>query len=150
MEKVSRVDVNLSKELGLPVPEQIPIVPVISPKDRSDVNLEDADKDYREVRENLKRIISQSEEATQGILEVAQESQNPRAYEVVAQLISATLEANNKLIHLHKQVKEIKREEEGSPKTVTNNAIFVGNTADLQKMIRDMRKKELPDATQTG
>jgi len=150
MEKVSRVDINLSNELGLPIPEAIPIVPIISQREKPEANQQDADKDYREVRENLKRIISQSEEATQGILEVAQESQNPRAYEVVAQLISATLEANNKLIHLHKQVKEIKREEEGSPKTVTNNAIFVGNTADLQKMIRDMRRKELPDATQAG
>ena len=86
----------------------------------------------------MKRIIEKSEEAVESILEVAVESQNPRAYEVVAQLLAASLEANNKLMHLHRQIKDIKKDEPGKTTNVTNNSIFVGNTADLQKMIRNM------------
>ena len=148
MEEPTRVDLNLSKELNLPIPEVLPPKQTAVKQITSD--LKDADIDYREVRDNLRRVISQSEEATQGVLEVAQDSQNPRAYEVVAQLIAATLEANNKLIHLHKQMKEIKKEDAAKQTNITNNSIFVGNTADLQRMIRDMRKKELPDAPQAG
>jgi hypothetical protein len=151
MNEPTPVDMNLAKALDLPLPE-----PEVLPA-RVPVRVSahagataDADIDYREVRDNLKRVIMQSEEATQSILEVAQDSQNPRAYEVVAQLINANLEANNKLITLHKQMKEIKKEEESRQTNITNNSIFVGSTADLQKMIRDMRKKELPDAPQAG
>jgi hypothetical protein len=57
---------------------------------------------------------------------------------VVAQLLAASLEANNKLMHLHRQIKDIKKDEPGKTTNVTNNSIFVGNTADLQKMIRNM------------
>jgi hypothetical protein len=148
MEEPTRVDLNLSKELNLPIPEVLPSKPAVVKQISADIK--DADVDYREVRDNLRRVIMQSEEATQGVLEVAQDSQNPRAYEVVAQLISTTLEANNKLIHLHKQMKEIKKEDAGKQTNITNNSIFVGNTADLQRMIKDMKKKELPDAPQAG
>ncbi len=105
----------------------------------------DSDKDYREVRDNLKRVIVQSEDAIQGVLQVAQETQSARAYEVAAQLIQATLEANNKLMHLHKQLKDIKREDPiktAGNVTTTNNNIFVGNTAELSKFLRARRDLE--------
>lgn len=140
------VDENLSNALNLPTPEPQPKQEVVRAEVKSvKVNRTDADRDYSEVRENLKRIIEKSEEAIETILEVAVESQSPRAYEVVAQLIASSLEANNKLMHLHKQIKDIKREEPGRTTNVTNNSIFVGNTADLQKMLRNANNKMIED-----
>ena len=149
MKDPTPVDMNLAKALDLPEPEVLPARVPVRVSAHAGAT-EDADIDYLEVRDNLKRVIMQSEEATQSILEVAQDSQNPHAFEVVAQLINANLEANNKLINLHKQMKEIKKEDESRQTNITNNSIFVGSTADLQKMIKDMRKKELPDAPQAG
>lgn len=108
----------------------------------------DADDDYKEVRRNLKVIIEQSSSAIQGILELAEDSQQPRAYEVVAQLIGQTLEANTKLVDLHRRMKDIKKTEAGSkPTTVTNNSIFVGSTTELQKLIKSQR--QIIDANST-
>jgi hypothetical protein len=141
---MSDVDDNLSDALNLPKPE--PKQEVIHREVKSiKTGRTEADRDYTEVRDNLKRIIEKSEEAIESILEVAVESQNPRAYEVVAQLITTSLEANNKLMHLHKQIKDIKKEEPGKTTTVTNNSIFVGNTAELQKMLRTANTKMLED-----
>jgi len=101
-----------------------------------------ADDDYNEVRKNLKVVIEQSNSAIQGILELAEDSQQPRAYEVVAQLIGQTLEANTKLIDLHRRMKDIKKEDAPSKAaSVTNNSIFVGSTAELQKMIKAQQKQ---------
>jgi hypothetical protein len=138
---MSDVDDNLSNALNLPEPikETQIVSPVVGPKEiEARVVKPDAERDYAEVRQNLKRIIEKSEEAVESILEVAVESQNPRAYEVVAQLLAASLEANNKLMHLHRQIKDINKEEPDKTTNVTNNSIFVGNTADLQKMIRNL------------
>jgi hypothetical protein len=102
----------------------------------------EADDDYNEVRRNLKVVIEQSNSAIQGILELAEDSQQPRAYEVVAQLIGQTLEANTRLIDLHRRMKDIKKEDGRSKSTsVTNNSIFVGSTAELQKMIKAQQKQ---------
>jgi len=102
----------------------------------------EADDDYNEVRRNLKVVIEQSNSAIQGILELAEDSQQPRAYEVVAQLIGQTLEANTKLIDLHRRMKDIKKEDAPSKAaSVTNNSIFVGSTAELQKMIKAQQKQ---------
>jgi len=157
----SRVDINLDNAIfGQPLPERdnkIEISQSTPIKISSSVTgNSDTDKDYREVRDNLKRVIIQSEDAIQGVLQVAQETQSSRAYEVAAQLIQATLEANNKLMHLHKQLKDIKREDplkaSGSV-TTTNNNIFVGNTAELSKFLRarkdlESATKELPPANE--
>ena len=143
---MSEVDKNLSDALNLPTPEPKPTQEIIQAEVKSiKTDRTDADRDYAEVRDNLKRIIEKSEEAVETILEVAVESQQPRAYEVVAQLIATALEANNKLMHLHKQIKDIKKQEPGKTTTVTNNSIFVGNTADLQKMLRNANTKMLED-----
>jgi predicted RNase H-related nuclease YkuK (DUF458 family) len=140
------VDDNLSNALNLPKSEPEPKQEVVRREVKSiKTDRTEADRDYTEVRDNLKRIIEKSEEALETLLEVATESQNPRAYEVVAQLIASSLEANNKLIHLHKQIKDIKKQEPGKTTTVTNNSIFVGNTADLQKMLRSANTKMIED-----
>jgi len=107
----------------------------------------DSDKDYNLVRKNLKNLIKQSEAAIEGILDVASESESPRAYEVVSQLIHSSLDANGKLLDIHKKMKDLNKEDEQSgPKSITNNSIYVGSTAELQKFLAERKKsKELED-----
>lgn len=101
----------------------------------------DSDSDYSVVRHNLKKLIVTSEIAIDGILNVANEGDSPRAYEVVSDLIKTALDANNRLIELHKNMKDIRKEDgkAGKGDTVTNNSIFVGNTTDLLKMIKQKK-----------
>ena len=94
----------------------------------------DQRKDYGEVRENLKDVIDNSKIAIEGILKVAAESDSPRAYEVVSQLLKTATEANKELLDVHKQMKEDIEKDE-TKKQVTNNAFFVGSTKELQDMI---------------
>jgi hypothetical protein len=109
-------------------------------------NEEHLNKDYISVRKNLKNIIKQAEAAIDGILEVATESESPRAYEVVSQLIHSSLDANSKLIDLHKKMKEIEKKDENYGVTnITNNAIFMGSTAELQKFLAERKKNLLED-----
>ena len=134
---------NIANSLGIDPPkpkdEIVPVEAEILDSTKT-YETKDADSDYTEVRRNLKCIIEKSQEAIEGIIELAQDSQQPRAYEVVAQLIQSSLEANNKLMDLHRRMKDIKKQEPGKTTNVTNNSIYVGSTADLQKMIRDQRK----------
>jgi len=113
---------------------------IIQPES-SKLQLEQSDSDYALVRKNLKNIINQSEAAIEGILDVASESESPRAYEVVAQLIHSSLDANSKLLDLHKKMKDLKKEDGGNgPKSITNNSIYVGSTAELQKFLAERKK----------
>lgn len=105
----------------------------------------DAEEDYEYVRNNLKQIIEIAKAATDSILMVASESDQPRAYEVVSELIKTTLEANAKLTELQKQMQDIRKYNKKSGNTtvnadnVTNNTIVV-NTKDLQKMLKEGKK----------
>jgi hypothetical protein len=160
MEGKSKVDANLSDALGI-VPAVVgEILPVSQPPARAQppeeekepsVHVKEMEKDFAEARDGIKRTLLNSEKAIKSILEVAQESGEPRAYEVLAQMIGMALEANTKLMHLHKQAKDIRKEgDAGQPqKIVNNNSIFVGNTAELQKLVKDMRKRT-DDAAQAG
>jgi hypothetical protein len=107
------VDINIANSLGIePTKKEIvepEVLPVKVVEDKQDYKPKDADSDYSEVRRNLKCIIEKSQEAIEGIIELAQDSQQPRAYEVVAQLINSSLEANNKLIDLHRRMKISKK-----------------------------------------
>jgi len=135
---------NIAKELDIDVDATEPkkIQPIKSDVESKPYKTSEADDDYNEVRRNLKVVIEQSNSAIQGILELAEDSQQPRAYEVVAQLIGQTLEANTKLIDLHRRMKDIKKEDAPSKAaSVTNNSIFVGSTAELQKMIKAQQKQ---------
>jgi hypothetical protein len=98
----------------------------------------DQRKDYTEVRDNLKDVIDNSKVAIDGILKVASESDSPRAYEVVSQLLKTATEANKDLLDVHKQMKDLEKDE--TIKRVTNNAFFVGSTKELQ----DLVQKQLP------
>jgi len=97
------------------------------------------EKDYDDVRGNLKEIIEKGTTAIDGILSVASEGESPRAYEVVSQLIKSVSEANKDLIALHKQIKDIKKDDATSKQSagyITNQSIFVGSTKDLQALVK--------------
>ena len=95
----------------------------------------DVDQDYNYTRDNLKEIITKGSSALDGILELAQESEHPRAYEVVGQIIKNMVEANQQLIELQKSMKSLKKKENANPRTI-KNALFVGSTHELQKLLK--------------
>ena len=97
-------------------------------------------KDYEYTRGNLYSIIEKGQQAIDGILDVAEQSDMPRAYEVAGQLIKSVSDATDKLMTLQQKLKEVEEEVKG-PTNVTN-ALFVGATADLTKMIKDAQKKD--------
>ena len=96
---------------------------------------DDITKDYEYTRGNLYSIIEKGQEAINGILELAQESEMPRAYEVAGQLIKSVSDATDKLMDLQKKLKDVNEEQQKGPNTV-NNALFVGSTAELQKLLK--------------
>ena len=98
---------------------------------------EDRDKDYEYTRGELYSLIDQGQEAVRGALEVAQESGHPRAYEVATNAMKQVADMTDKLMDLQKKVKDLDEEKKG-PSKVTNNAMFVGSTAELQKMLKQM------------
>ena len=101
---------------------------------------DDIDKDYEYTRGNLYSLIDKGQEAVNGALDLAMSSDHPRAYEVAGQLIKNVGDVADKLMALQKDKKSIKEE---SPKSVvTNNSLFVGSTADLQKMLKQASKKK--------
>ena len=110
--------------------ESKPIKPV-PPK----VEKDDVKKDYEYTRANLYSLIEKGQEAINGIMELAGESASPRAYEVAGQLIKSVADTTDKLMDLQKKIKDVN---EDSPKTnnVTNNALFVGSTSELSKMLK--------------
>jgi len=117
------------------------IVPAEPKKSIKDFHLE---RDYDDVRGNLKDIVEKGSVAIDGILAVASEGDSPRAYEVVSQLIKSVSEANKDLISLHKQIKDIKKDNPSSNQkagSITNNSIFVGSTKALQDLVKNQRKQ---------
>ena len=99
-------------------------------------------KDYEYTRGNLYSLIEKGQEAVDGILEVAQSSDQPRAYEVAGQLIKHVADVADKLGDLHKKVNEIENPKgSSSDKQVTNNTMFVGSTAELAKFLKQKQDK---------
>ena len=105
-------------------------------RDKTDIR-----NDYEYTRGNLYSIIEKRQEAINGILELAQESDMPRAYEVAGQLVKSVSDATDKLMDLQKKLKEVEEEKERTPTNVTN-ALFVGSTNELSKMLKDAAKAQ--------
>ena len=97
---------------------------------------DDIEKDYEYTRGNLYSIIEKGQEAINGILELAQESEMPRAYEVAGQLIKSVSDATDKLMDLQKKLKDVEEEKVSKGPSNVTNALFVGSTADLAKLIK--------------
>jgi len=134
---------EIDKALGV-VGDVIPPEASLNPKDKmSDVSRypveleegEDIDADYKYQRENFYRLVEQGSNAIEGILELAKEGEHPRAYEVAGQLIKNVAEVTEKLGDLQEKMKKLKEVPNNAPKSVTN-ALFVGSTAELQKMLK--------------
>jgi len=101
----------------------------------------DVEKDYEYTRGNLYSIIEKGQEAINGILELAQESEMPRAYEVAGQLIKNVADATDKLMTLQQKLKDVEEEKVNKGPTTVNNALFVGSTAELQKLLKNNTDK---------
>ena len=113
------------------------LVEVDKEKKQADVP-QDVDNDYKYARENLYGVIEKGTDALDSLLDLAKASEHPRAFEVVSQLLKTSTEANKELLDVHKQMKDLEKDE--TVKKVTNNAFFVGSTKELQDMIQ----KQLP------
>jgi len=103
---------------------------------------DDIEKDYEYTRGNLYSIIEKGQEAINGILELAQDSEMPRAYEVAGQLIKSVSDATDKLMDLQKKVKDVNEDAPQKGPNTVNNALFVGSTAELAKLLKNGAPKE--------
>jgi len=101
------------------------------------INVNDVESDYEYTREKLYDLIENGQQAIKGILSVAANSDHPRAYEVAGNLIKNVADISDKLIDLQKKMKDISEEKQKGPTNVTN-AMFVGSTSELQKMLKQM------------
>tara|TARA_Y100000816_G_C26072828_1_gene564473 strand:- start:82 stop:504 length:423 start_codon:yes stop_codon:yes gene_type:complete len=99
------------------------------------LNDEDINNDYKYQRENFYNLIERGQDAITGILDLARESETPRSYEVAGNLIKQVAEVNEKLVDLQMKMQKLKEVPSNAPKNVTN-ALFVGSTAELQKMLK--------------
>lgn len=104
-------------------------------------NKDDVENDYEYARSNLYLLVDKGQEAINGALDLAMSSDHPRAYEVAGQLIKHVGDVADKLMALQKDKKSVREEKKKGPTNVTN-ALFVGSTADLQKMLKDASKKK--------
>jgi hypothetical protein len=105
----------------------------------SEQSVEQIKKDYEYTRGNLYSLIEKGQESLDGIMELAQQSDSPRAYEVAGQIMKSVADTTDKLIDLQKKMKELNKEDDGGPKSVTNNALFVGSTAELAKFLKQQK-----------
>lgn len=113
---------------------------IIEKVDKISLVVDDIKKDYDYTRGNLYSLIEKGQEAINGILELAQESEMPRAYEVAGQLIKNVGDITDKLLDLQKKVKDIEEDKPKGPTTV-NNALFVGSTAELAKLLKQQSQE---------
>ena len=132
----TNIDEHLDEVLGvinMPKKEIIKVEKV-----KPSINGQDEDTDFQYARENLYNLIERGQDGLEELLEIAKQSEHPRAFEVVGQMIDKLTTTNKELLNLHKTKKDIKTEK--GPTNVTN-ALYVGSTADLQKMLKGKNAK---------
>ena len=139
MKKQVKMNSKIDKELGVVQEQEIPwdadenqITSYVPPPSDE----EDIENDYKYQRENFYNLVERGSDAIEGILELAKEGEHPRAYEVAGNLIKQVAEVTEKLGDLQEKMRKLKEVPSSAPKNVTN-ALFVGSTAELQKMIKD-------------
>ena len=136
MNSDTRIDEILEITSLVPSAEMKPNSP---PRVKPKIDGRDDDIDYNYARENYYNLIERNQDAVEEMLEIAKQSEHARSFEVVGQLIKAGLDANEALMKLHKTKKELNAENSG-PTQVTN-ALFVGSTAELQKLLKSKLKE---------
>jgi len=138
---MSKIDDKLNEVLGIveEVPYEnslevakTPSTEIIAPEDK------DPEIDFETGRKNLYNLIDKGNEAIDGILSLAKEGEHPRAYEVAGQLIKTVSEVSQNLLDLQEKLKKVKEVPDKGPKNVTN-ALFVGSTTELQKMLKEKK-----------
>ena len=128
---------DVSSEIVSSEPEQV------KPVQREvDAIKTDTRKDYEYTRGNLYSLIEKGQEAVNGILELAQETEQARAYEVAGQLIKSVADATDKLLDLQKKLKDVEEDTKKSSPTNVTNALFVGSTADLAKLLKQNKNED--------
>jgi len=134
MSKKSNFENNFEQIFNLPdSPPLVKDVEVLKPDTRND----DIESDYKYARENLYNAIERGSDALEELVELAKQSQSPRAFEIVGQMIKTLTDANKDLLEVQKKVKDLKKEETAKGPNNVTNALFVGNTAELQKLLKD-------------
>ena len=145
---MSNIDDKLSEKFGIdPMESQEgEVLPAVQDQEHDLVPIEANEKienDYEHSRGNLRSLLVQGQEALVHALEVAKQSEHPRAFEVVGNLVKQLADVNQQLLDLHTQKKKLDEPRKGEQSKVTNNnAIFVGSTAEMQKLINNMNKGE--------
>lgn len=131
---------NFSEKLDelLEISSDVQIVQEPTERIQVESNDEDLETDYKYARENYYNIIERGHDAIHELMQEARDSGNARMYEVLGQLIKTVGEQNQNLVNIHKQKKDITQEVKKSPNNVTN-ALFVGSTAELQKMLKEKK-----------
>ena len=130
---INDIDKNLDNILE--IAENLPkVTRGVPPRVMPEINGVEEDTDFRYTRENLYNLLERGQDAVEELLEIAKQSEHPRAFEVVGQLIGKLTETNKELMGLHKTKKDLSTEK--GPTNVTN-ALFVGSTSDLQKMLKE-------------
>ena len=127
---------------GEMVPIEVDAKPIPAKTEKSNLSSDDIKKDYDYTRGNLYSLIEKGQEAINGILELAQETEQARAYEVAGQLIKNVADATDKLMELQKKLKEVEEEKTVKGPSTVNNALFVGSTADLAKLLKNGLPKD--------
>ena len=133
---IKNIDQKIGDALGITqdIKEEIlnpkPLVP------RPSDTLDEADADYKYSRENFYSLVERGQDAVDGILELARESEHPRTYEVAGQLIKTVAEVAEKLTDLQEKMKRLKDVPDHAPRNVTN-ALFIGSTKELQNLLKD-------------
>ena len=128
---------DIDKALGVfdPVETAIKQNNIVIAKKVPESNEDDIENDYKYQRENFYGLVERGQDAIDGILELAKEGEHPRAYEVAGNLIKQVAEVAEKLGDLQEKMRKLKEVPNSAPKNVTN-ALFVGSTAELQKMLK--------------
>ena len=135
------MDDEIGKTLGLePLPKEILEGEIVVPKPKLAEESEE-ERDYKYARENFYNVIEKGTDALEQMLDVARASEHPRAYEVVSTLMKTLVDANKDLVKMGEDKRKAEAVPEQDSKTVNNN-LFVGSTADLQKMLRDMKDED--------
>ncbi len=131
------IDDKLSQVFDVTPIGNTEVLPQVAPRQIKNDQLDD---DYETTRSNLHTILQQGQDALYHALEVAKASEHPRAFEVVGGLMKHLSDINTQLLDLHKKKQSIEAPTKEERKSVTNNAIFVGSTNELSKMLNDLRK----------
>jgi hypothetical protein len=136
-----KIDETLSAEFGIELMGKTEVITQTGEVINDSTNkIQD---DFDVTRGNLRILLQQGQEALQKSLDVAMQSEHPRAFEVVGNLMKQLADINQQLLDLHQQKQKLDTPKEGSRKEVTNNnVIFTGSTAELNKLIKNMSKGE--------